>query len=75
MVQEITMTRHRLDELEKAIADNQKRGYTVVGNIQKVLNQTRLFNLNMRHRRYDNFDRVDGYEVYCVRMRREVADV
>lgn len=68
---EITMKRHSRDELERAIADNEKRGFTVVGSIHEITRGYRNFKYDTYRKKYDEFSYTDDNTLYCVKMRGE----
>ncbi|MEK4754851.1 hypothetical protein MKX72_20320 [Priestia sp. FSL R5-0597] len=68
---EITMKRHNRAELERAIEDNIKRGFTVVGQIHEITRGYRNFKYDNYRKKYDEFSHTDDNTLYCVKMRGE----
>ncbi|WP_273125764.1 hypothetical protein [Bacillus weihaiensis] len=67
---DIIMKRYGLDELQKAIADNEKRGWEVVGQIKPFNVSYSNFKYDNYYQRYESFDYTTDDTLYCVKMRK-----
>lgn len=67
---DIVMKRYSLRELEKAIKDNELRGFKQIGTIQTVQNSYSNFKYDNYYQRYESFDYTTDDTLYCVKMRK-----
>ncbi|MEC0666335.1 hypothetical protein P8864_10580 [Priestia flexa] len=67
---DIIMKRYGLAELEKAIEDNKKRGWEVIGDIKTFQNSYSNFKYDNYYQRYESFDYTTDDTLYCVKMRK-----
>lgn len=65
------MKRHGYKELLRAIEDNEKRGWHVVGKITPVYRNYRSFGYDEFRKRYAEFEHTEMSTLFCVRMRKE----
>ncbi len=67
---DIIMKRYGLVELEKAIADNKKRGWEAIGDIKPFNASYSNFKYDNYYQRYESFDYTTDDTLYCVKMRK-----
>lgn len=68
---EITMQRHTREELERAIEENTKRGFTQIGDIREVSTGYRNFKYDTYRKKYDEFSHTSDSTLFFVKMRGE----
>ena len=67
----ITMQRYHLGEILKAVREKEKEGFECVIPITKVAKSQKKWKYSTYYERYIDFDHVDEYEVYVVKMRKD----
>lgn len=67
---QVTVRRTRLSQIVRAIRDLERRGWECIAPIQKIANEKKIFRYDERCKRFIDFECVQGYEFYYVKMRK-----
>lgn len=67
---EVAVRRMKLGQLMRAVRDLEQRGWECIAPIQKIANSKKIFRYDERCDRFIDFECVQGYEFYYVKMRK-----
>lgn len=67
---EVAVRRMKLNQLLKAIRDLERRGWECIAPIQKISNEKKIFRYDERCKRFIDFETVESYDGYFVKMRK-----
>lgn len=67
---EVALRRVKLNQLVRAIRDLERRGWECIAPVRKISNSKKIFRYDERCKRFIDFEKVESYDGYFVKMRK-----
>lgn len=67
---QVTVRRMTLSQIARAIRDLERRGWECIAPVRKISNSKKIFRYDERCKRFIDFEKVESYDGYFVKMRK-----